>query len=410
MKSSAGRERGAPENTLKSLPRIGTMNRVFTSFLRSFHPQTRAVDQELFESAWEALQRLLAREIHKRGLWGLPPSYLGIYGYPDWSGSDASSASGEQSALRELTAECFVFVFIDRLDSLRAQLGNCRNIDGFVVLNVRNFVYERQKAHDPLGSRVFKVLRSAVRAEVADRKLHVLAGDPKILGSTVLGFDPQRSPEPSEHSSSRLAERAERWNDDLLPELITTRGRGHHELQGRLRERLRRLEGEVDVFFFKDLIRPLKSDARHRWATVWDREQGETAIEDQEDGVVKVVSMVRPDTAVEDRDHFRKLVDCIDLGLLTLEIDRKTRRYLGTLWHFLILHAAEAAAVPQSLKDPLPEASLPDGDRLPSQRKTASLLKIPRERLPGLYGFLRQLAEGCLGTEPAGSGHSAGME
>jgi hypothetical protein len=84
------------------------------------------------------------------------------------------------------------------------------------------------------------------------------------------------------------------------------------------------------------------------------------------------VIVVPPDERPEIRDSFQNLRGRIADRLEKLEAPRKTRRYLRTLWTFLGTFACD------------------DGmDALPSNRQIASLLSIPRERLPGLYDLLR---------------------
>ena len=94
----------------------------------------------------------------------------------------------DEETLDELTTDAYVFNFVHRLRSLRAQLLVKPNIEGLVLLNLKNFLYERQRRHDPLGCRLFKTLRSALRALVDDGQLEVSRGAPEIRNDTVLRF------------------------------------------------------------------------------------------------------------------------------------------------------------------------------------------------------------------------------
>ncbi len=128
---------------------------VFTRFLRNLEPE-RPLERENrdFDEVWTALRRLLVSELKRRSLWSLPPAFLGIYGCVTWADPDA---------VEELVADCFVFTFAERFRSLKAQLRTKPDIEGLVLRNVRNFLHETQRRHDPVGFRVFTVLRSAVR-------------------------------------------------------------------------------------------------------------------------------------------------------------------------------------------------------------------------------------------------------
>ncbi|HEV2845579.1 MAG TPA: hypothetical protein VG477_12080 [Thermoanaerobaculia bacterium] len=316
-------------------------------------------------AAREALRAALRGELRRRGLWASPPAWLGIYGFESWEG-----------ALEELVAEAYAFIFVDRLRPLRAQLEVKPNIDGLVFLNLRHFLHERQKEHDPLGSQVFEVLQSAVRSAVAAGDLYVLTGDPRVRNETILGFHPGAEPVSPEHAD--LPFLVARWNDDLLPDLVTLRGRRQEEVVQRVRERLSDLRGEgFEAFRFKDLIDPLKADVRARWGALLDHEAGDAALEG-EDGDILRVRLTRPDTGYEDRQLFRKLVACVLDAIGRLNVNDKTKGYLTTLWQFLRIDAIAG----------------PDEGRL-SQRRIGEHLRIPRERLPELYDTLRRLVEPC---------------
>ncbi len=122
---------------------------VFTRFVRSLNPQGKPPDEVGFDRVWQALRGLLHRELRQRGLWLLPPSYLGVDGWGHWT----ESAGGRADALDELVADCYSFNFVQRIVSLRAQLQVKPNIEGLIYLNVGHFVHELQQRNDPLGTR-----------------------------------------------------------------------------------------------------------------------------------------------------------------------------------------------------------------------------------------------------------------
>ncbi|HSS48734.1 MAG TPA: hypothetical protein VLX28_07300 [Thermoanaerobaculia bacterium] len=340
--------------------------RVFTEHVRVLERGGEPEPQRL-AVVREALKGALRGELRRRGLWNAPPDYLGVYGAEGW-----------EDALEELASAVYVFIFVDRRRALQAQLRLKPNVDGLVFLNVRHFLHERQKEHDPLGSQVFEVLQSAVRRAVASGELHVLAGDPRVRNETVLGFRPDAEPAPPVRDFRELVAR---WNDGLLPDLVTLRGRRQEEIVERLRERLADLSAGGDAFRFKDVIDPLRADVRARWGALLENAAGETAVEWEDGEGVRVVRLSRPDTGFEERQLFRKLISCVLTAIERLEVNEKTRAYLATLWQFLRVNAGSGPA----------EA----GEGGLSLRRIAELLGIPRERLPGLYETLGQLVERC---------------
>jgi hypothetical protein len=321
-------------------------------------------------------------------LWETPPAYLGVFGWESWE--SGASWRGKEGALEELLAECYAYIFVYRLRSLQAQLKVKPNIDGLIFLNIRHFLHERQKENDPVGSQVFEVLQSAVRMAVEERELEVVEGDEKIRNDTVLAF--RRGAEPADRETLRSLAAA--WNDDLLPDLITLRGRKQEEVVRRLRERLPDVRAEgAEAFRFKDLVDPLKADVRARWAALLDHSQGEVAPQAGGKNPGEVVRLVRPDTRVEERQVFQKLVDCVLTGVRRLEESEKTRAYLTTLWQFLRVQASDGIEVTPGSLDATLLAEMDDEPL--SQRKLAEELRIPRERLSGLFDVLRNLLAKC---------------
>ncbi len=352
------------------------MSQLFTDYVRSLDPAGEPPDGENFGCCWRELRRLLVRELRKKGLLNSPPSYLGIHGAERWVESDwsvESIAPGTcQDALEELVAECYPYIFVSRLKRLLDHLRIKPSIDGLVVLNVRHFLYEAQKKHDPLGFRLFKILHAAVDTAVDAAVLFVLKGDPRIRNDTVLGFRPET--DPGELPPVQLEEIVRQWNDVLLPEMVEGRGKARKWVVTSLRTFLARLPAEgVAGFTFRELIDPLKNDVRARWAGQFELARGETGIEDG--GAVPVVG---PDSGIEIRDGFRKLRQCVDESLDRLEAPPKTKGDLRTLWreqHDRAEHGEHA-----------------------SQRKLAAELGIPRRRLSRLLSTLGELIEACRGA------------
>lgn len=371
------------------------MGPLFTQFVRSLEDTP---DERLALAAWERLREILKSELKRRGLWHSPPSYLGIQGWPAWSGESAGRGPGQgpgEGALEELVADCYSFIFVDRLGRLQAQLRVKPNIEGLIVLNVRHFFLERQKEHDPLGYRVFEMVHAAMLQAIGEGELFVLSGDAQVRNHTVLGFalgapeDAAPPAPPAPPAWAPLAPLVAGWNDELLPDLVMARGRRQEEVWARLRVLVRGLEPQgVRSFRFRDVLDPLKSGARLRWAAL---------LEEGEEGGARASGLpapdgagrrVLPETPVESQESLEKLTRYVSAAVSRMPMAPQTREYLATLWQYLKLQvgAGEPAG---SLARRM--AELGEEERL-SHRRLAQVLGIPRERLPGLFSTLRQLA------------------
>jgi hypothetical protein len=348
----------------------------FTPFLRDLEPGGPLEREDGgFDEAWTALRRLLVSELKRRSLWSLSPACLGIYGCATWDDPDA---------VEELVADCFVFVFAERFRSLKAHLRYKPNVEGLILRNVRNFLHETQKRHDPVGFRVFTVLRSAVRGALSAGELQVIAGSPAVRHDTVLAFRLGACPEEAVRRDE-LRLHALAWNDDLLPDLITARGWDVRQVTARLERHLRGLEAEgLRAFRFHDLVDALRQDARARWRAVWVHSPEGIPPRLEEDGLAAVARLAEL-PGEDERESLHKLFACLERSIEQIaEPPARSRDYLRRLLVFLKSHAVDA----------LEERDAP-GRGLPSHRQLAQLLAIPRERLPDLFRRLRDLAEAC---------------
>jgi len=348
----------------------------FTRYVRALAEGPGEPEPQHFGVVWEALGKILAHELRKRGLWTSPPRYLGVNGARHWK---------EGEAFEELLEECYLFVFVDRLRNLAAHLEAGRNLDGLVFLNVRNFLYDTQKKNDPLGFRLFEVLQRCVQSAIEAGRIHLEEGETPVSNRTLLSFAPDR--EGKLATRQQLANPVGGWCDELLPELVTARGKKLAGTEERLVERIAALaEDGVGRFRFQDLAACLKKEVRSRWAALLDHEEGDVAFEDGADGLPTLagtapgrasrVRRVDPDTRVEDWDSFTQLVDCVSEALERHGADEPAQAWLETLWNALRMLSTE-------------------GEEIPSRRQLAVQLGIPRDRLPELFTTLGQLSEEC---------------
>ncbi|MEM9598821.1 MAG: hypothetical protein AAGD06_31425, partial [Acidobacteriota bacterium] len=277
-----------------------------------------------------------------------------------------------------------------------------------------NFLHGRQKLHDALGFRLYSVLRSAVEAAVEGGTLEVVAGDRRLRNGTVLSFgeasvdlriagDQGDSPEPVPVPEAVVR----RWSDLLLPELVTAQGKAQAAVADHLRRLLFDLQvAGVEVFRFGDLIDPLKRDVRSRWADLLDQQLGDKAYEDDAEGLPAMVRCIRPAAeGYADAQAFQRWTHCVGEAVEAYPGTVSTCRHLEVLWQFLRTWSAGEAEL--------------EGPRLPSRRRLAELLRIPRERFAGLFDILGEMVESCRvsletceisivsGSDPANSANPA---
>lgn len=368
--------------------RVGARLRMsleFTNFLASLSPSGSPLSREPFDEVWTRLQRLLVSELRRRGLWYAPPSYLGIYGTPTWSGPEG------RDGLDELTSDLYTYIFIERLRSLQIQLEIKSNIEGLVVRQMRNFLTDRQRAIDPLGYRAFQILRVAVTELLNAGEIFIVSpplhNSGRLYGfmirnHTILAFSNEAG---NLISIEELRPIVERWNDELLPEIITSRTRAALAVQNRLKRRL----GDIDqegyrMFRFGDLLTAFKADLRTRWAELFNNDEGEEVLGDMSEAARS--RLVPPDDSYEEKEYFEALVACVDAAVRNIEASKRTRVYLLEYWMYLRSWCRDELQ------------GQPLDDRLPSQRRLSQLLGIPRERFPALNEIIRQQVLECRST------------
>lgn len=348
----------------------GAINR-YVQALAKGHEASTAV----FESAWRALRGQLRRELRQKSLWSSPPSYVGVYDCESW-GDRRSRSVGTGSPLEEFLHDCFTFVLVERIPQLLARLKLNEDIEGDVRLYVRNFVHGRQKDHDPLGFRLFELLRAAIMLAQDADELFILAGDPSVRNNTVLAFSPNASASPVKE----LGSLANGWSSGAIADLFSSGPGSRQKAVERLRGNLLQLESQgIEAFNFKAAIDGLKFDVRAQLAVLFELEQGEPIIAIDAEGGKTLIRSLQPETWVEDIDSYRKLVACVSELVMRSEAREQTRAYLERLWGALRRFATSVE------------------DRLPAHRQLAKLLEIPRARIPEMLDIIGGFVYRCSG-------------
>jgi hypothetical protein len=357
----------------------------FTRFVQAYEPG-REPEPALAAEMWAAFGRTVRRELNRRSLSQTSPQWLGIYGFRGWW-----EAAGRGGPFEDLLAEAYRSVFVERFAALKAQTLAKANIEGLVLASVRNFLHDRQRLHDRLGARLFVVLSLAVRRAVACGDLTVIAGSAKIGGSTVLAVG-EKASSADLAGPEVLSAIVQRWNDEFLPDLVTASRADKRRLIETLAVRCGELElAGVAAFRFRDLITPLQADVRRRWAALLAPAEEEPPDEEDARSFRRLRRSFEPafEVQVIAADRFAKLIDCADISIEGSRDTERTRGYLRRMLLFLRDFATEDGEILAGERDG------GDQDRLPSFRRLADHLKIPRERFRGLMGTLKSFLEQC---------------
>lgn len=362
----------------------------FTAFVAHLSEGGKPMEEEVTR-VLQDLGHALRRELKRRGMYELSPSLLGIPGHPHW----------RDGALEDLAQDAYVFNFLDRLPALIAQLRRQPTIDGTVLLNLRHLLTERQRAGDPIGFRVFEMTRDAVAAEIVEGRLLVLEGGARPPGrhrggvkegrwrlsnTTLLGF-PGREEARVAAGEGELAPHAATWANELVPDIIVTRGAERRRLLRRLGQLISGLaEAGIGPFRFGHLVGPLKRSVRGCWAARL-RARGPDRPPDG-DGSDGILSHVFEEVGreLEDRDAFDALCAAVTQKIVRSHpVGLETRRILA-VWQVLVLYCRA------------PEAD----ESTPSERALASLTGVPRGQMRAILERIRVLVDAALDERQGG--------
>ncbi len=139
------------------------MTTVFSDFLRDFDDDSEGHGQVV-----DAIRRILVSVLRRRGIYHSGPSLLGY----------AGNTWDEEESILDLAHDCFDRSILQKLRGLRALLAESGSIDAAVVRNIQNFVWEKQKRHDPTGHAIFQNLKATVAELVeAEELIPIATGD-----------------------------------------------------------------------------------------------------------------------------------------------------------------------------------------------------------------------------------------
>ncbi len=354
---------------------------IFSDLVARLSSDRESLDLDDYEESHEHLRALLVVEMRKRMLWRSPPIYLGVH----------ASAWSDEGALDELVFDAYTYIFVHRLPGLIKKLQVSSDIRPMVVRNVKNFLTDRQRKGDPLGYRLFGRLRDAVtrclelgrlflRGHNDDEEQYEDDKPPPVDNDTLLSF---RKGLIEIAKALLFVTPVRRWNDDLLPELVTAEGRSVPQVVERLSDHVRTLPDEgIEAFRFGDLINTLKQDVRERWNGMWRHDLD--LRRDGEGPEAPEVLVTEP--VVELKSHWLRR-----RGLALAQVDEAIQDVgdptdqdqLWQLWTYLKSTRLEAHGDDASV-------------RFPSDSEIGRVTGVPRKRVPKLLEQLQELVEACL--------------
>ncbi len=358
----------------------------FTPFVRRMADGQTPSDRDI-RNLLETLRGALVGALRRRGLWTAPPRFLGVIGHPSWTDRHLGSNPLLDDAIGELVADCYLYIFVQRLQRLIAQLAVKSNIDGLVFLNIQHFLHEKQRKHDPLGYRIHGVLRASLQSLVEDGQLVILEGPATIKSRSTIGFEAYGKP----ISAKRLAALTTPWADRLARPMVQARPAALPVIGAQLGESILTLRHHgAEAFVVRDLLQAVQRAIRNHWAS--QSIDPEPAAFEHIDGMSVPVSTVPPNQRWEDLSAFDFLVERVGGLIESLDVKPKTRGYLQVLWAYLGAFADDRPDFLSSSSRLTPQATRgADDETLPSHRRLAAMLGIPRHRLPGLFSVLRDL-------------------
>ncbi len=200
----------------------------------------------------QAVRRILIGQMRRRGLYSSSPRFLGMVEWQSW----------ETAALDELTAQARLWL-IKRIPFLKGRL-QCKEpkIESNIRLMLADFLTTLQKKFDPIGYRIYEMVRAAVDLLIRRECLIPGGGEERIRNDTLLAVSHEAA---LEYVERDMSDHAAKWNDDLLVALLTADGKEKDKAVRSLADRVQQLPDQgVRAFRFKDLADAMKKDGRKK--------------------------------------------------------------------------------------------------------------------------------------------------
>jgi hypothetical protein len=341
------------------------MASVLTEHVRHFGTTSDPAEQVL-----PALERLLRNRMRQKNLLSAPPSVLGYSGVSSWAAPNA---------FEDIVADCYIYAIAQRVVALQNQLKIKPNVDGLISRNVKNFLLERQRRHDPLGYAVYGNVKGAALDGLAAKALVLENLDRgKVYNDTVLRFTDAGPGAPTTPELLQNAiKTAAGWTEALRSLTESTE-------QGRtwVLAFIRQLRGAgVAAIRCGDLITAVAGRVREEWGTRHAEPAGDLAWEgDDEFGTA--VRMVWPDESAEARERWERLKRLIPDCIAHLDRQERVRDRLAGVFAALVAAIAEGGHAP------------------PTQAELTERTGIARATLSDDFRLLKELISGLEAQNP----------
>jgi hypothetical protein len=301
---------------------------ILTQHVRNFGPSSFPGDDILGR-----LRSLLRRQMRRRGLLGLPPSYLGYMGVPSWR---------DEGAFDDIVMDCYQFAILARLAGLRNRAQFSDNIDPLIVRNINFFLDERHRTSNPLGYAVYCNLRVAEERAWAQGLVgvHGLRNGRAVRRSRIVFGTPPCTSSLDQAVLRQHLHAMPGW-EEALPGLVGTTQAGQTWL---LRYLVRLQEQQPGAVHLGALADVIEERVRAAWAG-GDASQVEAVPTDEGD-LVELVRVVQPDTDLENRDHWREIVARVRTGLPQERAETEARGRLLRIFDAIVLHVERDSGKP----------------------------------------------------------------
>lgn len=346
----------------------------FTPLIKQLQANSWKPD-EVFKELREAISIALRIEMKKRGLWDMPPVWLGdeYEIWNSWSNPEAFDA---------LCIDCYIFAIIKQYKNLQAVLKTSDNIEGLIFLNIRYFVSNIQKKNDSLGHAVAQHARDAVQCAI-DKGILVpseLNYKGKVGNKTLLtASSSNTSITPLEKSAIlKVLSQNKVWADIRLKLAGKSQA-----VQEPLCEIICQLtKSDVLCFQFKTLVNAMKEEVRKARQENFAKQMAldientifEETEEDNDTVSIMPVQLIEPDTTYEDYESFHELVKQVQEAINQLESQQRVRERLHQVFAEIVDYIET------------------EGEE-PFQTELVKKLDIPKATLSGDMKTLRQLVQ-----------------